>query len=116
MSASEARPRLLPHQLTRLTARQAVQGQAGLVGDRRPGRLELGAEGQHGEDSVVQPLGDELLQEFQRRGIHPVQVLDNEQNRPLHGAHPQPLDHRPEGLFALPGWGQRKRREAVRGW
>ena len=39
-------PGLRPHQLADLAPREAVQRQAGLVGDRGPRRLELGAEGE----------------------------------------------------------------------
>ena len=82
----QARPRLLPHQVADLAPRQAVQGQAGLVGDRGPRRLELGAEGEQGQDPVVQALGEELPQELQGGRVHPVQVLDDEQDRPPRGA------------------------------
>ena len=48
-------PRLLPHQVADLAPRQAVQGQAGLVGDGGPRRLELGAEGEQGQDRSCRP-------------------------------------------------------------
>ena len=79
-------PDFLPHQVTGLAPGQAVQGQAGLVGDRGPGRLELGPEGEQREDRVVQALGEELAQELQGRRVHPVQVLDDEQDRLPGGA------------------------------
>ena len=56
------------------------------MSDSRPRRLKFGAEGEQREDPVVQSLGDKLPQELQGRGIHPVQVLDDEQNRPLRRA------------------------------
>ena len=64
---------------------------------------------------VVQALGEELPQELQGGRVHPVQVLDDEQDRPAGGAGVQPLQHGPERLFPLPDRRQRQRREAVRG-
>ena len=84
-----------------LTARQAVQSQAGLVGEGMPRRLELGSESEHGQDSVVQPLVEELPEELQSRCVHPVQVFDDEQDRPAGSARVQPLQHGPERFFPL---------------
>ena len=106
---------LLPHQVADLAACQAVQGQAGLVGDRRPRRLELGTEGEQGQDRVVQELGEELPKELQRGRIHPVQILDDEQDRLAGSAGVQPVQHAPERFFPLADRRQRKRREPVRG-
>ena len=52
---------------------------------------------------VVQALGEELPQELQGGRVHPVQVLDDEQDRPPGGARVQPLQQGPERLFPLPG-------------
>jgi hypothetical protein len=76
------------------------------MSDRGPRRPELGAEGEHGEDGVVQALGEELPQELQGGGVHPVQVLDDEQDRPPLRTPVQPLQHGSERLFPLPGRGQ----------
>ena len=86
-----------------LAAGEAVEGQAGLVGEGGPRRLELGAEGEHGQDRVVRALGEELRQELQGGRVRPVQVLEDEQDRPVGGAHVQPLQHEPERLLSLPG-------------
>ena len=56
------------------------------MGDGGPGRLELGAESKQSEDGVVLALGEELPQELQGGRVRPVQVLDNEQDRPPGGA------------------------------
>ena len=78
-----------------------------------PGRLELGAEGEQREDGVVLPLREELPQEFQRGGVRPVQVLDDEQDRLPGGARVQPLQHGAKCFFTLPDRRQRQRRVAV---
>ena len=107
--------RRLPHQVADLAPGQPVQGQAGLVSDGGPWRLELGAEGEHREDGVLQALGEELRQELEGGRVHPVQVLDDEQHRLPRRANVQPLEHGPKGLFTLPGRRQRQRRVAIRG-
>ena len=63
----------------------------------------------------MQALGEELPQELQRGGVHPVQILDDEQDRLPRGARVQPLQHGPKGLFTLPDRRQRQRRVAIRG-
>ena len=62
----------------------------------------------------MQALREELSQELQRGGVHPVQILDDEQDRRLRGARVQPVQHRPKGFFTLPDRRQRQRRVAIR--
>ena len=62
----------------------------------------------------MQALGEELPQELQGRRVHPVQVLDDEQDRPPRGARVQPVQHGSKRLFPLADRRQRKRRKAVR--
>ena len=101
-SVGERFSRLASHQVANLTSRQPRQCQAGLVRDRRPGRLELGAEGEHCQYSIVEALGEELAQKLQSGRIDPVQVLNDKQDRPSLGAHVQPLQHRLERFLPLP--------------
>ena len=84
------------------------------MGDGGPRRRELRAEGEQRQDGVVQTLREELSQELQRGGIHPVQILDDEQHRRLRGARMQPVQHGPKGFFTLPDRRQRQRRVAIR--
>ena len=82
---------LLPHQVADLAPRETVQRKAGLVGDRRPWRLEFGTECEQRQDRVVQALGEELAQELQRGRVHPVKVFYDEQDRSTGGARVQGL-------------------------
>ena len=84
-------------------AGQRRQRQRGLVGAGRPRRLEIGAEGQQREDGIPLAGEHELLQELERRGIDPLQVLDDEQHGSVGGVRAQPVtDGRQRGL-SLPG-------------
>ncbi len=111
----QATPRLLPHQVADLAPGQAGQGQPGLMVHRGPRWLELGAEGEQGQDSVVQELGDELSQEFQSGRVHPVQIL-KDMNRTCESSKRsmQPLLHEPESSPPFGGWWQRERRKTGR--
>jgi hypothetical protein len=69
---------LLSNHVVNLTACQPIETEAGLVGRRGPGRLELRAECHQRQHSIVKAAGNELSKELQRRSICPVQVLNDE--------------------------------------
>jgi hypothetical protein len=70
-----------PHtHLSDLGSRQTTQRQRREVGAEAPGGVKLRAAGQQGEQTGRRSLVEEEGEEFQRRGINPVHVLDNEQH------------------------------------
>ena len=79
----------------------------------RPCRLELRPEGHDRQDPLVESLGEELLEKFERRRVRPVKVLDHEKDGAPAGIGSQPFDERPERLFPLPDRRQAEGREAV---
>ena len=60
---------------------QALQGQGREVGPQSPGRLKVRSIGHHGQDRRGGPLGRSGAEELQGRGIGPVQIFENEEDR-----------------------------------
>ncbi len=107
--------RHLFYQVDSLAAGQTIQSQAGVVGARGPGDLELRSKREQGQNRIVQALGEEVPQELERGRVSPVQVFDDEEHRRPGGPDAQPLEQGPERFFPLAGWRQRRRWKAVRG-
>src|SRR5579883_65849 len=102
-------------QIADLAPGQARDGQSSLLLHGGPGRRELGAEGEYGQDPVVRDLSYELAQKLQSGRVHPVKILDDEKDRHTCGADLQPLQYEPERLFPLPRRGESERREPIWG-
>ncbi len=105
--------RFLADQVRGLATREAIERQARLMGDGRPRRFEFRAKRQHGQDAVVQSLLDELRQEFERRSVDPVQILDDEQNWLSLSPSVQPVEQHAKRFFPLPNRRERKLREPL---
>ena len=89
------------HQFGDLPPRQSIERETRLVRGCGPRRPKLRAEGQHREDAIVQPFGNELTQKIERRRIDPVQVLNNEEHRLPARAGAQPFVHCAKSFFAF---------------
>ena len=106
----------LRHELGNLPPVEPIQGQRRMLrADRRPGGLKLGTEREQGQNPFVQSFGQELREKLLGRGVDPMQILDDEQNRPPSRRRAQPILQGPKHFFPLPHGRQAQRREAFVG-
>ena len=98
------------HHLPRLALREPRELERRQVRARRPGRRELRARRRDEEHARRGALRDDAPEQLQRRGVAPVQVLDQQHER-LDGAEREiPLRQQLHGLPALHVRIQRERR------
>jgi hypothetical protein len=79
------------------------------MGHQGPGRVKLGAGGQHQTEPPRGALVDEQAQQLQRGRIHPVQVFHHHEDRLAPGFGVQPGQQEVKGALALPVRGQCQR-------
>src|SRR5262245_10128556 len=80
-----------------------------------PGRLKIRTTGQYRQDGGRWYLLDQQIQEFQGRGVCPVQVFQDKEDRLRFSQLQENGDDGFQGLLALPLRGERQRRIAVLG-
>ena len=80
------------------------------MGPARPGRRKFRATGQEDHDPSGGTLIHQEAEEFERRGIDPVQVFDDTQHRVLVRLLPQPGEQGFQRLLMLPLGGEGERR------
>jgi len=95
---------------------QRRQRERCLIGADRPRRLEVGAECQQREDGIALAREHELVQEFERRGVAPLQVLDDEQDRPVRRVCAQPVTDGGQHGFSLARRREHERLVACTEW
>ena len=66
-----------------------------------PGRAEVGATGEQGQDTGSGALVNQECQELQRRGVHPMEIFHDEEHRLLGGNVHQDGQEGPQGLLLL---------------
>ena len=69
-----------------------------------PGRLKMRTTGQYREDGGRRYLLDHQVQQFEGRGVRPVEIFDNEQHRVTFCVFLQDCDNSFERLLPLTLW------------
>src|SRR5262245_51410591 len=83
------------------------------MGAEAPGLAKIGTTRQQGKDTGYWPLIDEEPEQFDGRGIDPMQVSQNKEHRLLGGQRHQHGQERFQGLLFLLLRGQAERRVAI---